>query len=451
MKGIYTSCSNFILMRTIDYFRTDLYCKELGANILDIIEEDDKLHILLDKTIFFPTGGGQSCDKGYLDDYLVTDVYEKDRKIYHVTKKNSSSLNLKVGTKVKLHLDWEHRFLNMQRHAGEHILAGVLYDFFGSTNKGFHMGDNYMTMDITMPKEFNDGILTWDILMKIETEANKILWENHPISIDYYENLDAFKKENIPVRKKVTFLQDITIVTIGNKDNIIDCVACCGTHPKSTSEIGLIKIYDFEPHKGMYRIYFDAGKKALENYQEISFIIRSLKKELSASTSEILSKYVKKCLKERYLRDELFDLNSYFIENEITKIKNKIKENNYYESNRAKKDSANFEEDKNPLEYENIIYLEYKNISLDSLNLLGKKILEETKTDNLNLIFLLYQKNQNIAFILSNNINCKDIISALKNSFPRLKGGGGKTSGRLELNQIDIDIILVNMKKISLN
>lgn len=140
-------------MQTIRLFKEDVYKKEASAKVTSVAERDGKTIVTLDRTIFFPTGGGQTCDLGTIAGIPVVDVYEYEDEIYHQLEGGGTAAAhpaLATGDEVALELDWARRFDNMQRHCGEHILTGIFYREWGGINRGFHMGDDYMTIDIAL-------------------------------------------------------------------------------------------------------------------------------------------------------------------------------------------------------------------------------------------------------------------------------------------------------------
>ena len=135
-------------MNTRRLFREDVYLKTCEAVVQTVSTHEGKVLVTLDQTIFFPTGGGQSCDIGTMNGLSVVDVYEYKDDILHCV--DCAPDTLQSGDTVQLAIDWTHRFDNMQRHCGEHILSGMFYREYGGVNRGFHMGDNYMTVDISL-------------------------------------------------------------------------------------------------------------------------------------------------------------------------------------------------------------------------------------------------------------------------------------------------------------
>ena len=332
-------------MKTKRLFKDDVYLKEAEAVITSVADVDGKVLITLDQTVFFPTGGGQSCDKGCIDGFEVLDVYEHDGEIYHQVNMGgnggsnvdgnmsgnggnmggnggsnvSSTLELSAGKRVKLQLDWQHRFDNMQRPCGEHILSGIFHREFGGVNKGFHMGDQYMTIDISLDGSSEFDRITWDMAMTAELEANKVIWQNLPVISRHYD--DKKEAENLPLRKALAIERDITIVCVGSIDNPSDCVACCGTHPSTAGQVGLIKIYKVESNKGMFRIYFEAGQRALAKYRQQFDVLTQLENSLSAGSGDLMDKYKSQQEKNREVRTALHFLKKEIISREAEELK----------------------------------------------------------------------------------------------------------------------------------
>ena len=117
----------------------------------------------------------------------------------------------------------------MQRHCGEHILSGVFYSLFGGVNRGFHMGHEYMTIDISLEEDPKKKDITWEDALAAQLEANKVIWSDAPVTVIRFDSRD--KAEKMPLRKALAFDEDISIVCVGSVENAADCVACCGTHP----------------------------------------------------------------------------------------------------------------------------------------------------------------------------------------------------------------------------
>lgn len=391
-------------MITNKIFQKDPYLRTLESSVLSSNCDEEKAEVILTDTIFFPTGGGQSCDKGFIifdeNKYPVIDVYEKDREVIHVIAREKASSRWPCqGSEVKMEIDWKHRFDNMQRHCGEHILSGVMFKLFQGINKGFHMGDDYITIDIDLSQSEKYSVLTWEMAEEAELAANSVIWKGAPVHTDYFETKEPASK--LPLRKPLALERDISIVTIGDASSPDDCVACCGTHPRSASEVGLIKIYKIEPNKGMSRIYLEAGERALRGYQKQFNTLYDMSLRLSAGISDITAKCDAKISHMEDLKNQLNHFRNITINAEIEKIL----------QNSAK-----------------LIIREYDDFSVDDLLNMSKK-LEPHCTG---LIALICRPHKTVLLVSCGNegFNCGGIAKSLGSECGG-KGGGKPSSARL--------------------
>ncbi len=229
-------------------FYQDSHKSEFDAEVLDCEKTEDGYAVILDRTVFFPEGGGQYADPGTLNEEEVLDVQEKDGVIRHMTRRP-----LNAGTKVHGRINWEERFERMQQHTGEHIISGLVHKKFGYDNVGFHLGADYCTMD------FN-GPITPEQLREIEWEANKAVFENLDIQILYPSKEEL---RDLDYRSKIEIEGQVRIVHIPG----YDMCACCAPHLSKTGEIGLIKLVNMDHYKGGERIYMLCGYRALRDYR----------------------------------------------------------------------------------------------------------------------------------------------------------------------------------------
>ena len=259
-------------------YEIDPYIKEFEAVVTECIEKNGKYHIGLNRSAFFPEGGGQPGDQGWLNDILIYDTHEKDGIIWHYAEEA-----LEVGQSVQGKLKWDLRFSNMQNHAGEHIVSGIIHRKYGYDNVGFHMGSDAITLDI-------NGELTADQVRMIEIEANQAIEANLPIVVQVPERE---KLAAMMYRSKKEIDGDVRIVEVPGYDRC----ACCGTHPFKTGEIRLIKILSVQNYKGGVRISMLAGNRALEDYCSKHESVVEISHLLSAKTGEV-SEAVERILKE---------------------------------------------------------------------------------------------------------------------------------------------------------
>ena len=253
-------------------FYEDGYQKEFTAEVLNCLplQEGTSRHyqIILDRTAFFPEGGGQYADKGLLDEVRVLDVQEEENAIVHITDGP-----LEVGTKVTGKLDWDERFMKMQQHTGEHIVSGIVHGRFGYNNVGFHLGSEDCTMDF-------DGDVTKEQLREIEWEANQAVVSNLEVQVSYpsKEELKA-----LDYRSKIEIEGQVRIITVPG----FDVCACCAPHVKRTGEIGLIKLTNVQHYKGGVRITMLCGFRALADYDAKEERARAISMSLCAKENEI--------------------------------------------------------------------------------------------------------------------------------------------------------------------
>ncbi len=276
-------------------FYKDAYLKEFEAIITSCTKEKDIYLVTLDKTAFYPEGGGQPSDIGILSDANVLYVNEKNNKILHAIDKP-----IDVGAKVKGSINWDYRFSLMQNHSGEHIVSGIINKKYGFDNVGFHMSD-------TITIDFNGELNNNDII-EIEAIANEVIYQNFDIYIKHFRDDEI---SNLNYRSKKELKGEIRIVTFPN----YDICACCGIHVKKTGEIGVIKLLSAQKHRGGTRITMLCGKKALYDYNIKDKHINNISVLLSAkpySTSEAVErlKDENSLLKQNInvLKDKLFEM-----------------------------------------------------------------------------------------------------------------------------------------------
>ena len=235
----------------------DVYLKEFDAVVTGCEKKNGRFFAVLNRSAFYPEGGGQSGDRGILvrqdqSRVEVLDTHEKGEEIVL-----TCSGPVSAGEKVHGILDWEFRFDRMQNHSGEHIVSGLIHERYGCNNVGFHMSLDRMTIDL-------DGEIPEEGLREIERRANEIVWANVPIRTDTYTQEEAAK---IAYRSKKDLEGSIRVVSIPGAD----VCACCGTHVAQTGEIGLIKLLSHERFKGGVRMEMMCGRWA---YQYIDRICR---------------------------------------------------------------------------------------------------------------------------------------------------------------------------------
>ena len=391
-------------MKTQRLFKEDVYMKAAEAVITSLAEANGRrTAVTLEKTIFFPTGGGQSCDKGTIAGFQVVDVYEDEKAddIVHVLDCSPADIEglaaYKEQNGVQLILDWEHRFDNMQRHCGEHILSGMFFREYGGVNRGFHMGDQYMTIDISLEAMPEFTTITWEMAKHVEECANEAIWQNQPVITRHFDTKK--EAENLPLRKALALEKDITIVCVGSVENPADCVACCGTHPATAGQVGLIKIFKVESNKGMFRIYFEAGKRAFLKYQNELDTLTTLANSLSAGTDDVLSKYHAQVEKNKESRNQLHFLKKEVIARETADMAEALERG------------------------ENV--RRYHILSLDDLTVLAREVSPHAKK----IAFLVHEPSYTVFLVSDGSVDCGKLVKDNAQIYGG-KGGGNKTTAR---------------------
>lgn len=236
--------------------------------------EDGLYLIVLDASAFFPEEGGQSADKGTLNDYEVLDVTIQQGVLYH-----KLNVALPVGSEVTGHVDWNRRFDFMQQHSGEHMISGLLHSHFGLDNVGFHLSDREVTLDM-------NGDVSLEQLRLIEQEANAFIWKNLPVTISWPAP-EAL--ESLTYRSKLALTENVRIVEIPG----VDICACCAPHVDTTGQIGIIKIVNAQSHRGGVRINILCGNRALADYTEKQDSVWAISSLLSAKQPEVADAVVR--------------------------------------------------------------------------------------------------------------------------------------------------------------
>ena len=232
-------------METEKLFYQDAYLRDFDAVVLSCEEAKGAYLITLDRTAFYPEGGGQPADQGVLGGVKVTDVHDRDGIVMH-----TCDGPLTVGDTVHGEIDWQRRFDHMQQHSGEHIVSGMICEAFQCDNVGFHMGTDIVTID------YNADI-SWEALMAIEGRANRYLWENHPIVITYPtpEELAV-----LDYRSKKELHGWVRITEFPGADRC----ACCGTHVSCSGEVGIVKFLSCQKFRSGVRLELLCGQRAYD-------------------------------------------------------------------------------------------------------------------------------------------------------------------------------------------
>lgn len=250
----------------------DAYTKDFTTKIIkQDYDKEGNLYVVLNETAFYPTGGGQPHDTGTLNGIPVSNVEEVNGEIRHFIVEQLHT------EEVEGKIDWERRFDHMQQHTAQHILSAAFWDHFNIPTIGFHLGKETITIDLETEN------LHAETVEKAMQIANKIVFENHPIRIEWM-NLEEAK--TLPLRKEPTMTENIRVVIIEN----YDYNGCGGTHPKHTGEVGLIQVLGWERNKGSIRLTFIAGWRTLKLMGQQQQIMKDVSKQLNSSEADIPAK-----------------------------------------------------------------------------------------------------------------------------------------------------------------
>lgn len=266
-------------MTTEKLYYEDSHLREFDAQVVSCEERNGRIAVELDRTAFFPEGGGQKGDVGTLNGVSVLDTHLVGESVLHYTEKP-----LPVGEKVHGTVDWETRFPRMQSHTAEHIVSGIVNRRFGFANVGFHMGADGVIVDF-------DGFIPPETLCGIEAEANRVIWENRSVTARF-PSPEELSTLNYRSKKELTGA--VRLVEVEG----VDLCACCAPHVKRTGEVGAVKFLESIRRKDGVRIWMLAGKAAYEDYRAKSQSVSEISALLSAKP-ELVSEAVRRVLAER--------------------------------------------------------------------------------------------------------------------------------------------------------
>jgi len=279
-------------------YHEDQYLTTFSSAVVERIEVEEKPAIILEKTAFYPSSGGQPHDTGTLNSVQVINVIEnEDHRIIHLLEKPIEE-NLVAGC-----IDWERRFDHIQQHTGQHLLSQAFIEVCDTETVSFHLGEEISTIDV------NHSGIDGETVGAAEELANRIIWENRGV-IAHFVNKDVVHK--FPLRKVPTVEENIRIIEIKG----FDYSPCGGTHCSRTGEVGMIKIRKWEHYKGGTRIQFICGWRALWDYQQKTTVLRQLSEHLSSGEAELSQNIGKLQEESKTLRRECANLTKNLLEYE---------------------------------------------------------------------------------------------------------------------------------------
>ena len=292
-------------MQTEKLYYLDPYLQEFPAVILCKTPlGDGRFAVVLDRTAFYPEGGGQPCDTGTLNELPVLTVQTKEDEIVHTVDGDPGD------GPVNGKIDWQRRFDHMQQHTGEHILSGVFLAKVQAENVGFHLSAATVQIDVTLPA------LSAELADEIEMAANAVIFSDRPVDAKFVEpaELAAYALRKAPGAE----FEQIRLVSVAD----CDCCPCGGTHVRRTGEVGLLKIRGWEKRKNNIRVEFACGHRALADYRRKHELARTLSSRFSAPVEQALPAFERFMEKQESLQRELNTTRKAYHEELATRLLN---------------------------------------------------------------------------------------------------------------------------------
>lgn len=271
-------------------------------------DENGDWYVVLEETVFYPTGGGQLHDVGSLNGVKVFKVEEKDGEIRHYVEQKLDALSYIEGE-----INWDHRFDYMQQHLGQHILSAAFVKVAGIETVSVHLGKETCTIDLNVKELSNKTV------QEAENAANQIILENHPVITTWVTKEEAGK---FPLRKKLSVNENIRLVIIPD----YDYNGCGGTHPSTTGEVSGIKVLGWEKEKGKIRLEFICGKRIFSQFAKKHEVIGKLSQLLSAKEGELADAVVNLQNTNKKLTKELNELNQEILKYEAENLYHQVLE-----------------------------------------------------------------------------------------------------------------------------
>jgi len=288
-------------------FYEDAYQTSFESKVIKKdVDKDGRYFVVLEQTAFYPTGGGQPHDIGLINGVRVCDVEEVDGELRHYLEEALTEMGDIHGE-----IDWDRRFDHMQQHAGQHLLTAVFEDHFGYKTLSFHLGKELSTIDL------DTRSLASEEIWKAEAITNQFILDNRPIETKWIKNEEELATYTL--RKELSVTENIRLVIIPE----IDYNGCGGTHPKSTSEIRLLKILHIEKQKKHVRVHFACGDRVLKHLHEKHNIIQKLTSQLSVPQEQLNEAADRLLENTKTLQVEIDELTSKLIQYEAKDLLSK--------------------------------------------------------------------------------------------------------------------------------
>lgn len=271
-------------------YYSDSYVREFDADLLDTLSHEGRTALVLDRSAFYPTSGGQPSDVGTFGDVRVLDVVESDAgRVLHIVDRAPSA--------TRLHgiIDWTRRFDHMQQHTGQHVLSAA-FARLNVRTESFHMGIEYSTIDLAREMSAAE-------IARAESEANRVVWEDRPVDIRF---ASADEAASLGLRKESR--REGTLRLIDVRD--FDLSACGGTHVSRTGAIGSIVVSASERVRGGSRVTFLCGGRALSGFRTLRDAVGGSVRALSVLPGELPAAVERLQGESKDLRKQIKDLQS---------------------------------------------------------------------------------------------------------------------------------------------
>lgn len=252
-------------------YYTDSHLTEFEARVVAVTESvSGWCAVTLDRTAFYPTGGGQPSDTGTLDSTPVVECIDKDDgDVLHIIQGRAPL----VGATVRGRVDWEHRQDHIQQHTGQHILSQAFLALYGAETRSFRMMDDASEIDVALKDPTDERV------ERAIERANSVIWEDRAVSVRLVTPEEAAE---LPLRKDSAREGELRIIEIED----FDLSPCGGTHAHRTGEVGIIAARSWERAKGLVRIEFVAGRRAMADYRRANRTARRVAALFSAARDE---------------------------------------------------------------------------------------------------------------------------------------------------------------------
>lgn len=400
-----------MMMKQKLYYK-DAYIQSFNARLIrQGIDKEGNRFVVLSETAFYPTGGGQPHDTGFINGVEVINVEEINGEILHFVAEEVQTNDQKVSCQI----DWSRRFDHMQQHAGQHILSAAFEELFDIQTVSFHLGSEVVTIDLDVEE------LTEEMKQQAEQRANEIILENRPIETKW---ITKDELSQYPLRKEPTVTESIRLVIIPD----FDYNGCGGTHPKSTGEVAMIKLLKWERQRKRVRLEFVCGHRVIAQLEKKQAVLGELTQLLN-SPQEQLSLTVSRLLDEKKSMEKtLLDVNEQLLQFEMKK----------------------WVENVNIVNGRKMIQAFFQNRSIHDLQKLARLVVHEAPDS---IIVFISENEDRLQLIAAKGANVEvNLKQAAQQTFARIEGKGGGTNdfiqggGKriLSANEV-MDVFVANM------